>query len=56
MPSPRGKELRRFKLTEELAKKVTLKDLRLSDDGTRLITGHDTTALVWDVAAATGKK
>ena len=33
-----------------------LTDPAFTPDGTRLVTGHDTTALVWDVAAATGAK
>ena len=52
-----GKELRRFKLPEELVKKVSLRDLRLSPDGKTLTTFAESASsdwksylLRWDVA------
>lgn len=52
-----GKELRRFKLPEEFVKKVSLRDLRLSDDGKTLTTHAESASsewksylLRWDVA------
>lgn len=42
-----GKELRRFKLPEEFAKKVSLRDLRLSPDGKTLTTFAESASSQW---------